>query len=96
MSRASVTDLKARLSHYLRQVRRGGEVEILDHGVPVARLIRVEGGGRGHDEERRKRLVRAGAVRQGNGRLLEAVQRPPLALEVSLSEALAEDRADRI
>ncbi|HEY7514112.1 MAG TPA: type II toxin-antitoxin system prevent-host-death family antitoxin, partial [Vicinamibacteria bacterium] len=38
MTRVSVTDLKAHLSRYLREVRRGGEVQILERGVPVARL----------------------------------------------------------
>lgn len=34
----SVSDLKARLSQYLQEVRSGGEVLVLDRGVPVARL----------------------------------------------------------
>lgn len=37
MTTASVSALKANLSRYLRHVRRGGEVQILDRGVPVAR-----------------------------------------------------------
>lgn len=96
MSRASVSDLKARLSQYLREVRRGGEVEILDHGVPVARLIRIEGPGGESDEERRLRLVRAGVLRQGTGRAREILDQPPLAVSANLLEALEEERADRV
>jgi prevent-host-death family protein len=33
-----VAELKARLSEYLRRVRRGDEVIISDRGVPIARL----------------------------------------------------------
>jgi prevent-host-death family protein len=44
MKTAAVTDLKNRLSHYLRLVARGESVTITDHGQPVARLSRVESG----------------------------------------------------
>ena len=49
MSTASVSELKANLSRHLREVRRGGEVEVLDCGAPVARLVppAVEGDRRG-------------------------------------------------
>ena len=35
----SVSELKANLNHYLQEARRGGEVQILDGGTPVARLV---------------------------------------------------------
>ena len=37
-----VRDLKARLSEYLRQVRRGQTIVITDHGQPVGRIMPVE------------------------------------------------------
>ena len=37
-----VRDLKARLSEYLRQVRRGQIIVITDHGSPVGRIIPIE------------------------------------------------------
>ena len=40
MKTASVTELKANLSSYLRMVRRGSEVQILERGVPIARLVK--------------------------------------------------------
>ncbi len=93
MSTASVSDLKANLSRYLREVRRGGEVEVLDRGAPVARLVPPAAGG---DSGVRERLIGAGLLRPGQGNAAAVLETPPLALPVSLSEALAEDRADRV
>lgn len=92
MSTASVSELKANLSRYLREVRRGGEVEVLDRGAPVARLVPATAGG---DDGVRERLIGAGVLRPGKGNAAAILQSPPLALPVSLSEALAENRADR-
>jgi prevent-host-death family protein len=39
MTTAGIADLKARLSHYLRGVRRGGQVVVLDRDTPVARIV---------------------------------------------------------
>ena len=50
MIRASVSEAKNRLSHFLRLVRGGEEVEIMDRGTPVARLVHVSKT-RGTDEE---------------------------------------------
>ena len=92
MSTASVSELKANLSRYLREVRRGGEVEVLDRGAPVARLVPPVAG---DDRGIRERLIGAGLLRPGAGSAAAILESPPLALPVSLSEALAEDRADR-
>ena len=93
MSRASVTELKANLSRYLREVRRGGEVEVLDRGAPVARLVPPAAGG---DDGVRERLIGAGLLKPGTGNAAAVLLSPPLALPTSLSDALAEDRADRL
>jgi prevent-host-death family protein len=39
MKTASVASLKSRLSHYLRMVRRGGEVVITFHRQPVGKIV---------------------------------------------------------
>ena len=93
VSTASVSELKANLSRYLREVRRGGEVEVLDRGMPVARLVAPAAGG---DDGVRERLIGAGLLRPGKGSAAAILESPPLALPVNLSEALAEDRADRL
>lgn len=58
-----VRDFKARLSEYLRQVKKGQTVIITDHGQPVGRLSPVEQA----LEDRIKALQDAGMV-AWNGR----------------------------
>jgi antitoxin (DNA-binding transcriptional repressor) of toxin-antitoxin stability system len=41
MIRASVSETKNRLSHFIRLVRGGEEVEIMDRDTPVARIVHV-------------------------------------------------------
>jgi prevent-host-death family protein len=94
MTRVSVSELKAQLSRYLQEVRRGGEVEILDRGVPVARLTalrHLEGGG----DPRRERLIRAGVLRAGRGGASTILDQPPLEISTSIVDALDEERGDR-
>ena len=92
MTTASISELKANLSRYLRVVRRGGEVQVLDRGTPVARLAPPAAN---DDMGARERLIAKGMLRPGNGSAAAILEQPPLALPVSLSEALAEDRTDR-
>ena len=93
MTAASISDLKANLSRYLREVRRGGEVQVLDRGRPIARLVPPAA-----KDERgvRDRLIGAGLLRPGKGRAAAILDQPPLALPVGLSEALAEERTERL
>ena len=90
---ASISDLKANLSRYLRVVRRGGEVQVLDRGIPVARLVPPT---EGDDEEARERLIGAGVLRPGKGNAAAILEEPPLELPTSLLEALIDDRSDRL
>lgn len=96
MSRVSVSELKAHLSRYLREVRRGGEVQVLDRGVPVARLTSLPVSDAAAGDERRERLVQAGIVRPGTGDASKVLAEPPLELPTSILEALDEERADRL
>ena len=96
MSTASVSELKARLSAYLREVRQGGEVQVLDRGKPVARLVSLDAGRveqNDADHQRRQRLIASGILRPGSG--LDC-RLEPLAISVDLGHALDEDRADRL
>lgn len=47
MKSTKVADLKAHLSAYLREVRRGGEILILDRATPIAKMIPYREKGRG-------------------------------------------------
>lgn len=42
MKQVSVTELKNRLSHYLRAVKRGEEIEVVERSIPIARIEGVE------------------------------------------------------
>jgi prevent-host-death family protein len=39
MSRIGIAELKARLSEYLRSVRNGGTLTVLDRDTPIARIV---------------------------------------------------------
>lgn len=92
MTTVSISELKANLSRYVRKVRRGGEVQVLDRGRPVARLVPAIADG----DQARARLITQGVVRSGRGGAAAILDEPPLTLPVSISEALTEDRADRL
>lgn len=93
MTTVSISELKANLSRFVHEVRRGGEVQVLDRGMPVAKLVPVD---TGDDWEGRERLIRQGLVRSGKAGPAAVLDKPPLELPVSLLGALAEDREDRL
>lgn len=64
---ASVAELKARLSEFLAQVKRGGEVIVTDRSVPIARITSL-GAADAHDR-RLQELIRSGAMRPPKSRL---------------------------
>ena len=98
MKTTSVTELKAQLARYLRMVRRGTEVQVLERGVPIARLIGIPPTS-GLDAQRLERLAKSGIVRRGSGDLGWALDEPPITpsgIGADLQGALSEDREDRV
>lgn len=93
MTTVSVSGLKANLSRYLREVRRGGEVQVLDRGTPVARLVPPAAS---YEGALRERLISAGLLRPGSGGSASILDEPPLVLPATLSPVLAEERSDRV
>lgn len=97
MKTVSVSQLKAHLSRYLREIRRGGEIQVLDRGVPVARITQPGGSAaRGSDDDRRRRLAGAGILRLGSGQIAKLLRAAPLQASSGLSEALRAERDDRV
>lgn len=93
MERVTISQLKNRLSAYLKKVRAGGTVLILDRDTPIARLERVEAGARPAD--RLSRLEKAGLVRRGRRPLqLDRLRAAPPAARRSVLEALLEERRE--
>ena len=93
MNTISVSELKANLHRYLREARLGGEVQVLERGTPVARLVPPRGG---DEMDARERLIAKGVLRPGNGSAAAVLKETPLKLPVSILDALCEDRTDRL
>jgi prevent-host-death family protein len=85
---ASVRELKARLSHYLRLAKAGKTVEITERGTPIGRIVPTSGA----LAERIEALARSGLL-AWNGRKLRP--RSPLArlkTRKSVAQLLVEQR----
>lgn len=96
MTTVSVSELKAHLSKYLREVRRGGEVQVLDRGRPVARLTGIGDASTSPGVEQRQRFVYAGILRPGTTDTSKVLDQTPLELSSDLRRAVDEDREDRL
>lgn len=95
MQTAGVARLKAHLSRYLTQVKSGQEVVVTERGRPVAKLVPLQGEGRG---SRRERLIRAGVIIPGRGRIRRSLLRPlkgPRLGDAVVRELLAEREEGR-
>jgi antitoxin (DNA-binding transcriptional repressor) of toxin-antitoxin stability system len=93
MEKATISELKNRLSEYLAKVRAGQTVLIFDREQPIARLERVTGDAQG--EGRLARLERAGLLRRARSEtplkdLRAAVPKP----KRSVTQALLEERRE--
>ena len=91
MEKATISQIKNKLSAYLRRVRAGETVMIFDRNRPVARLERVEAGG--HPEARLADLERAGLLKRHMRPLsLELFKTLPMRKDHNVLDALLEDR----
>lgn len=75
MKTAAVSEVKARLSEYLNQVKAGAEVLITDRGRPVARLVPISRPG--DLDESLARMEKQGLIRLGPGKLSKDFWRIP-------------------
>lgn len=86
-------ELKNRLSHFLRLVREGDVVNVMDRGEVVAQLRRVERAADPEDEEVLGELSREGVLTRGRGRLRDIpAVRVRRTRGRSLSSIIIEDR----
>ena len=79
--RIGVAELKARLSHYLRRVRRGETITVLDRETEVARIVPLAAAD--------PLTVRSPAE---NARIQDVPLPPPLEFEVDVLELMREER----
>lgn len=82
MKKVRVAELKARLSEYLRSVRRGHELTVLDRDQPIARIVPYGQADPLVVREPLRRYKKLGDVPLP----------PPLRLKVDAVELLLEDR----
>lgn len=95
MRRVSVTELKNALSRYLRIVKQGETIEILERSVAVARIAAIRGS-EVRDDERLDRLARDGIVTKSRKPLDRTLlERPPLRCGGDPVRALVEARGER-
>ena len=96
MTRASVSELKAHLSRFLRTVKRGGEVQIVERGTPIATIRAIAQGE--NDDARRDRLIKAGILTPPREKPSNWIlEQPPIRLPgPPSSELLRKEREDRV
>jgi prevent-host-death family protein len=93
VEKATISELKNRLSAYIKKVRAGQSVLILDRDQPVARLERVEA--TPHADDRLARLERAGLLRRARSSLpLDALRSPAPQPGASVVQALLDERRE--
>jgi antitoxin (DNA-binding transcriptional repressor) of toxin-antitoxin stability system len=91
MEKATISELKNRLSAYLKKVRAGETVLILDRDTPVARLERILADE--NPDDRLARLERSGLVRRARRPLsLEDLRAPAPQAKQSVVDAMIEER----
>ncbi len=91
MEKVTISQLKNNLSAFLKKVRAGESVLILDRNRPVARLVGVAG--QGPADDRLARLESEGLVRRALGPIpKELLEEPPPKPGKSVLEALIEER----
>ena len=85
-TRMGIRELRDSLTATIRRVRMGETIEVTHHGAPVAMLAPVPA-------DRIDRLVAAGDVTPGGPRA--GLRRFPVTGELTASQAIEDDRADR-
>jgi prevent-host-death family protein len=93
MEKATISEIKNHLSAYLKKVRTGVSVLILDRNQPVARLERIEANE--YPDERLTRLELQGVVRRSTKPVpLDLLRSPAPKPKDSVLQALLEERQE--
>lgn len=92
MKKAKISDLKNRLSHYLRSVRRGQSVLVYDRDRPIARIEPVLDPGLAGEADQIAELERIGALRPPTAPLPEGWLGRRGHVKVNVVEALLAER----
>lgn len=97
MERVGIRALKNRLGHYIRRVRAGHPIEVIDRGEVVAELVPPSRSTTNTDPRKRlEELARRGLVRLGGPNDRRLYRRlPPLFPPGTAKRLLDEERGDR-
>ena len=93
MITATISQLKNGLSSYLRQVKAGKSVLVMERSTPIARLTPIAGKG-GDEDARLAWLERAGVIVRGGDESPLSVLKPPAAHYRQVLNALIEERRE--
>ena len=94
MQKTSVSDLKNNLSYYLRRVKEGESIVVLDRGDPIADIVPRRGAA-SKDEELLNRLEAKGIIKRGNPSKLKNMTYPKDGNSGVLAALLEERRSGR-
>lgn len=93
MEKVTISQLKNRLSAFLKKVRAGQTIVVFDRDQPVARLERIQDDG--HPDDRLSRLERNGLLRRSTHRLpIETLRSPAPEAKQSVLQALLDERRE--
>lgn len=93
MEKATISQVKNRLSAYLKKVRAGETVLIFDRDEPIARLERVMA--EKHPDDRLARLERSGLIRRARAPVsLDELGGSLPKTKLSVVDALVEERQE--
>jgi antitoxin (DNA-binding transcriptional repressor) of toxin-antitoxin stability system len=96
MKSVNIAELKNRLSHYLRLVRRGEPILVRDRDHVIARIEPAGEtlGTEGDDAERLASLERRGIVRRGQGRITRDLLARRPRVRADVLDALLRERKE--
>ncbi len=95
MIKANVSTLKNGLSRYLRKVRQGETIEVVDRDLLIARIVPIEPAAQ-HSEDWLAQLDQLGLVRRGAMQGCQEIMNgpPPGNLSANVLEALLDERCE--
>jgi prevent-host-death family protein len=88
MIRAGIRELRQNASSLIRRVIEGETIEVTERGRPVARIVPL------HGRSVLDQMIAEGRATPARGDLLDLKPLPPLSGKRSLSDVLADLRAD--
>jgi len=92
MHTVGIHELKNQLSRHLKRVRAGHRLVVTERGKPIATIVPAE---EANIPEGLLRLIREGKAHWGGGKPTGS-KRPPRIKGPSVSDAVLEDREDRV